>query len=92
MVKVEVLEDFTLKRFDELKNIQRKSKEQKGRLFAEDIFECTEELAAYLTKNNLLGRAFVRVIEVIPQEENKSKTTKTTTKKETKSKKTIAKK
>jgi hypothetical protein len=69
MIKVEVLEDFRLSRFNEIKNIQRKSKEEKGRLFTGDIFECTEELADYLIKNNSLGRAFVRVIKIIPEKE-----------------------
>lgn len=67
MIKVEVLEDFTLGRFDELKNIQRKSKEEKGRLFTGDIFECKKDLADYLIKTNSLGRAFVRIIEIVPE-------------------------
>lgn len=67
MIKVEVLEDFALGRYDELKNIQRKAREEKGKLFTGDIFECSEELADYLTKNNRLGRAFVKVIEIIPE-------------------------
>lgn len=90
MIKVEVLEDFTLKRFDELKNIQRKAKEEKGKLFTGDIFECNEELVDYLIKNNSLGRAFVRIIEVMPEKGKQE--IKTSIKKETKSKKTIAKK
>lgn len=90
MFKVEVLEEFTLGRFDELKNIQRKAREEKGKLFVGDIFECTEELADYLIKNNSLGRAFVRIIEVIPEKEKQE--IKAPIKKEIKSKKTIAKK
>lgn len=95
MVKVEVIEEFTLGRFDELKNIQRKSREEKGRLFVGDIFECDKELANYLMGENALKRAFVKVIEIIPEEikeVKEEKTKKTTAKKETKSKKTIAKK
>lgn len=89
MIKVEVLEDFTLKRFDELKNIQRKDKEEKGKLFTGDIFECEQELADYLTKNNSLGRAFVKVIKVIPEKKVEKFNI---AKKEIKSKKTIEKK
>ena len=90
MIKVEVIEEFTLARFDEIKDsIERKSKAIDGRLFVGDIFECDESMVEYLTTGNKLGRAFVKIIEVVPSEE---KIKKTTTKKETKSKKTIAKK
>jgi len=67
MVRCKVISDFSLKRFDELKNIVRKNKEQKGFLFRDDMFECDEELADYLTGNNAHKRAFVKVIEVIPK-------------------------
>ena len=66
MIKVEVIDDFTLGRYNELKNVVRKSKDEYGRLFIGDVFECTEEMAEYLTGKNHLGRAFVKVIEVIP--------------------------
>ena len=90
MIKVEVIEEFTLAKFDEIKDsIERKSKAIDGRLFVGDVFECNEDMVEYLTTGNKLGRAFVKIIEVVPSEE---KPKKTTTKKETKSKKTIAKK
>ncbi len=69
MIKVEVInEDFTLKKFDELKNIIRKSEEEKGKLFKGDIFECDEEMVDYLTGNNPLNKVVVRVIEIMPKE------------------------
>lgn len=69
MIKVEVInEDFTLKKFDELKNIIRKSKEEKGKLFKGDIFECDEKMVDYLTGNNPLNKVVVRVIEIMPKE------------------------
>lgn len=68
MFKVEVIEEFTLGRFDELKNIQRKSKEEKGRLFVGDKFECDKDMLDYLMGANALKRAFVKVIEIIPVE------------------------
>ena len=71
MVKVEVIETFHLGKFNELKNIKRKSVEENGTLFVGDIFECTKEMADYLTKDNALKKAFVRVTEVIPDEEPK---------------------
>ena len=77
MVKVEVTEDFTLEKFNELKNIIRKTKEQEGKLFIGDIFECDEKMADYLTGNNSINRAVVKVIEVIPEKENTEKKTTT---------------
>lgn len=77
MIKVEVTEDFTLEKFNELKNIIRKTKEQEGKLFIGDIFECDEKMADYLTGNNPINRAVVRVIEVIPEKENTEKKTTT---------------
>ena len=68
MIKVEVKEEFTLRKFDELKNIVRKSKEEKGRLFVGDIFECDKDMAEYLTGNNPLNKTVVKVIEVIPED------------------------
>ena len=77
MIKVEVTEDFTLEKFNELKNIIRKTKEQEGKLFIGDIFECDEKMADYLTGNNPINRAVVKVIEVIPEKENTEKKTTT---------------
>jgi hypothetical protein len=68
MVKLEALEEFTLGRFEELTNIVRVKQEVKGRLFVGDVFECTEDLANYLTGDNHLKRAVAKVIGVIPEE------------------------
>lgn len=85
MVKVEVTEDFTLQKFDEIKNLTRKGKDEKGSLFLGDTFECDEKMADYLTGNNPLNKVVVKVIEVIPKEvkpkEEKPKAAKTTKKK-----------
>ena len=71
MIKLEALEDFTLKRFDEIENIIRKGKEEKGKVFYGDIFVCEKELAEYLTntgkEKNPVNRAVAKVIEVIPE-------------------------
>lgn len=83
MIKVRAIEDFTLQEFDKLKNIIRKGKEQEGKLFIGDIFECDEKMADYLTGNNSINRAVVKVIEVIPEKENTEK--KTTTRRRKKS-------
>lgn len=73
MIKVEVIQDFTLQEFDKLKNIIRKEKEQEGKLFIGDIFECDEKMADYLTGNNSINKSVVKVIEVIPEKENTEK-------------------
>lgn len=77
MIKVKVIQDFTLQEFDKLKNIIRKEKEQEGKLFIGDIFECDEKMADYLTGNNSINKSVVKVIEVIPEKENTEKKTTT---------------
>lgn len=105
MIKAKVIEDFSLlSKFNELKNIERANanKNAEGYLYRDDTFECTKEMAEYLTKTNSQGRAFIEIIEVIPEKivshetiakkENVSHETekKTTTRKTTR--KTIVKK
>ena len=67
MIRVEVIEKFDLKAFNELKNIKRAGKDVQGSLFVGDTFECTEKMVDYLTGNNALGKAVVKVIEVEPE-------------------------
>lgn len=67
MIKVEAIEKFDLGRFDELQNIQRVGKDVKGTIFTGDTFECKQDLVEYLTGNNPLGKAVVKVIEVVPE-------------------------
>lgn len=69
MIKCEVIIDnFTLKAFDELKNIKRARRDVKGTLYLGDTFECTEKMADYLTGNNQYGKAVVKIIEVVPEQ------------------------
>ena len=92
MIKVRVLETFTLSKYDEIKDsLISKSIKKDGWLYKDDIFECNQDMLDYLTGKNKFDRAFVEVIEV-SIEKLKPVEKKTTTKKETKSKKTIAKK
>ena len=73
MIKVEVTKDFRLADFKKLKNVVRvTSKDEDGMLYVGDTFECDEEMAKYLTGENKLKRAFVKVIEVIPEEVKKN--------------------
>ena len=68
MVKLEVIEAFTLGRFGELKNIVRKGIDTPGQLNPGDVFECEKDLADYLLGANAHSKAFVKIIEVIPEE------------------------
>ena len=68
MIKCEVIEKFNLKDFGKLKNIQRVGKNVEGKLFVGDTFECDETMADYLTGNNVLKKAVVKVIEVAKKE------------------------
>jgi len=70
MIKLEVLqnESFTLGRFNEIKNLQRKKQDVEGKLNAGDVFECEKDLADYLLGDNKYKKAFVKIIEVIPEE------------------------
>jgi len=67
MIKVEVTEEFTLKDFNQLKNIKRKAKDVKGRLYVGDTFECEESMFKYLTGDNALNKVVVKLIEVIKE-------------------------
>ncbi|MBR5227521.1 MAG: hypothetical protein IKV94_02680 [Clostridia bacterium] len=67
MVRCRVIEQFTLKDFDKLLNIKRKSIEEKGKLFVGDEFECDEQMAKYLTGSNEKKKVVVKVIEVMPK-------------------------
>lgn len=76
MVKVQVKERFHLDKFNELENIQRYdlNKSKEGYLYEKDIFECTKEMAEYLTKKNKNAKAYVKVIEKEKVEEAPKKT------------------
>lgn len=69
MIKAKVIKEFTLKRYEELKNIIRKdpSKNGKGYLYDGDTFECSEEMGKYLTGSNKKGETVIKILEVIPE-------------------------
>ena len=72
MIKVRVIEQFTLEDFDKLKNIQRVNLNAKtGTLYTGDIFECTQTMAEYLTGDNRLNKKVVDIMEVIPEKKGK---------------------
>ena len=66
MIKCEVTREFTLGKFDELKNIKRKNVDTHGRLYLGDTFECDEDMAKYLTGGNSKDKVVVKILEVIP--------------------------
>lgn len=70
MIKCEVIEEFTLEKFNELKNLVRANaeKNQDKKLYLKDTFECDKEMVDYLTGNNSYKKPYVKVIEVIPEE------------------------
>ena len=69
MVKLECIYEFSLRRFNELFNITRKNADKKadGWLYVGDTFECSQELADYLSGNNQSKITVAKIIEVEPQ-------------------------
>lgn len=68
MIRVQVIEDFTLNDYDKIKDTIKRAKFDKyGSLYVGDIFECDKEMYDYLTKNNHLNKKFVKVIEWKPE-------------------------
>lgn len=67
MIKCEVIENFTLEKFGELKNVERK-RATGNLLEVGDTFEAEEELVKYLTGGNTLNKVVVKVIEIMPKE------------------------
>ena len=66
MIRVEVIKKFTLEKFDLLKNVIRKNKQndEKGTLYIGDTFECDDKMLNYLTGNNAESKTVVKVIEI----------------------------
>lgn len=71
MIRCEVIEEFTLEKFDELKNLvrAREEKNQNKKLYLKDTFECDKEMADYLTGGNSYNKPYVKIVEIIPEEE-----------------------
>lgn len=66
MVTCEVIEEFTLREFDKLKNIKRRNTDVAGRLFVGDVFDCDDEMATYLTGGNSKKKVVVKILEIKP--------------------------
>ena len=67
MVECKTIKEFTLEDFDKLKNIKRIDKEEEGRLFVGDTFECDDKMADYLTGNNNAKQIVIEIIREIPE-------------------------
>lgn len=101
MIKVEVIEKFTLADYKKLKNVEKVIKREDNEFGVGDTFECDKEMVDYLTGNNSFKKEVVKVIEVKPEKEKPikleedvkvvaevvKKTTKKTTKKKKENKK-----
>ena len=68
MIKCEALDDFRFSRFNELKNIERKDlkKNEINMIYKGDKFECSDDIADYLDKNNAYKKSFITAYETIP--------------------------
>lgn len=99
MVKVMTIENFTLEKFDKLINIRRKNPNlnEYKHLYVGDTFECDEEMYMYLTEKNKEKRAFVKLIEVVPnknaiqEEKQKSEEQETSLTRRRRARKSVAK-
>lgn len=87
MIKVEVVERFTLADYKKLKNVEKIMARKENEFGVGDTFECDKEMVDYLTGNNAFKKEVVKVIEVKPKEmevevtKPKKKTTKKSSKK-----------
>lgn len=70
MIKCKAIKEFTLKKFNELKNIERANDVYvDGKIQVGDIFECNKDMADYLLGDNAKKEVVVEIIEVIPEKE-----------------------
>ena len=68
MIKLEAIIDFSLEKFDKLKNIKRynENENEYKQIYMRDIYECDRKTAEYLLGNNAKKVVTSRVIEIIP--------------------------
>lgn len=67
MITVEVIDNFSLSRFDEITNLKRKFPISGTYLKKGDIFNCKKDLAKYLLGDNPLNKTVVKIIEIKPE-------------------------
>ena len=79
MVKVKATGKFNLAEWEKVKIIERANEGDnlKGTIYKDDIIECDKKMAEYLLGKNDYKRAFVELLEYIPEEKPiKKKTSK----------------
>ena len=68
MIKVEVIEKFTLADYEKLKNVEKIMARKENEFGVGDTFECDKEMVDYLTGNNAFKKKVVNIIEIKPKE------------------------
>lgn len=67
MIKCEVIENFTLEKFNELGNVKKVQVRKDNEFGKGDTFNCDKNMAEYLTGKNVLNKIVVKVIEILPE-------------------------
>ena len=74
MIKLKAIQDFTLKDYQKLKNMQsKKTDREKNKVYNQDIFECDEKMARYLLGENNQNIKVVEVIEIMNENKKTEK-------------------
>ena len=74
MIKLKAIQDFTLKDYQKLKNMQsKKTDREKNKVYNQDIFECDEKMARYLLGENSQNIKVVEIIEIINENKKTEK-------------------
>lgn len=72
MIKCQVIENFNLEEFYKLSNIVRAGgRNDKGKLYVGDTFECDEDMVKYLSGGNEQKKVVVKIIEIKPKKQKK---------------------
>lgn len=64
MIKVQAIKDFTLSRYNEIENLKPRTIRKEGKIYTNDIFECSIDLAKYLSGENAKGLKVVKILEI----------------------------
>lgn len=73
MIKCEcIINSLKYNKFDKLRNIKRINpyKNELGKLYKGDMFECDESIAKYLFGDNDLKKRVIDIVEIIPNKKD----------------------
>lgn len=74
MIKLKAIQDFTLKDYKKIKNMQsKKTDRENNKVYNQDIFECDEKMARYLLGENSQNIKVVEVIEIMNENKKTEK-------------------